>query len=334
MTTLIDVKCEQCGADLRVSENATIAKCPYCNYFTQLKEVKETEERYLLTVNHQIEDLEKLLVGDLLKVPTVPSSIRNSIQIINAKLVYEPYFVSTVHGNMKWRGEGRSANYSFSYEGGYRNISFYLKPEAGVFDDFQIFVQYAGNRREDVFQNYLLSTEGKEFFAESTVSSRGGEIEKEAFDFSQAGERSVGFLRNKQLNLLNQEIQKVQDKEEKYRLLNNELIYVPFWIVDFAYKKGAKTKKAIVDASSGDTLILEIPKGRLFIMTLFFSVFIYSMLIGLTFLFDPTLLIDISNDKLPLGVRFTGPIFLIIFVGLLIQTMTYLLRSTFKERRL
>ncbi len=282
------INCSNCGAPLDYREGDAVAFCVYCNTITKLREVKEIEEHYMLEVNVGRENIRTLLLGDLLKVPGVPDSVKYRLQIVNAKLIYIPYYVAQAHGNMKWKGLGRDADYWGHYRGGYRHISFRVKEESGEFDDRLVVILYAGSRKDSDLQNYEFATKGKRFFSIGEIKEIGAEAEEEQFDFEEAKKRAISLVKQKHLLLLEEELEKVEDAKSDYHVPQLELIHVPFWFITWELSGSGKQYHAIIDAASGVTLRTDTPKSIFHWLAVIGVVLSFVTIGALPFLFPTT----------------------------------------------
>ncbi len=318
------INCSNCGAPLDYREGDAVAFCVYCNTITKLREIKEIEEHYMLEVSAGRESLRTLLVGDLLKVPGVPNSIKERLQIVDAKLIYIPYYVAQAHGNMKWKGLGRDANYWGRYRDGYRHISFHTKEESGEFDDRLVVILYAGSRKDADLENYEFATKGKRFFSIGEIKESGAEAEDEQFDFEEAKKRAISLGKQKHLLLLEEELEKVQDAKSEYQIPQLELIHVPFWFITWKMAGSKKNYQAIIDAASGVTLRTDTPKSILHWLAVFGVVLGFVAIGAVPFLYATT---GIFRSV------FTSVTTTIVAGTYAVQTLVKTVKTVFRERR-
>ncbi len=320
---LLHTTCPNCGAPLDYREGDPVALCVYCNTMVQLRKIKTEEEHYMLKITADRGIIRTLLVGDLLKVPGVPENIRERLQIVEAKLVYIPYYVLQVHGNLKWRGLGRQARYYGPYEGAYRNISFYLKPEAGEFDDHLVTIVYAGNIQNEVLMSYKFATRGRRFFSLGEIKSHGGVVMEPKFGFDKAREIGLDKIRQKHLQLLREELQKIEETIPHYEVTQIQLIHVPMWFIKWKIGHSKKTYKAIIDASSGLTLYTDAPRGSTYWLSVITMSVVFMMIGASPFLLDLPGALSLSIVKLA-GI-ISGSV-------LSIQTFIKAMKTSFKEK--
>lgn len=254
------INCEQCGAPIDFRPGDAVAYCTYCGGTTKLRKISNKEMKFMLEAQFKREHLRKLVVGDILKVPGVTDRNLKNMQIVNAKLVFIPYYVAQVHGNLKWAGLGRQASYSFPFKGAYRNISFHTEPESGEFEDQLTASLFAGSEEYEFLRKYKLSSSGKKYFNLGEITGSEGKALQEAYDELQAREQAVGVMKSKHDRLLNEELEQLTDSQEKYSVDDIELLFVPFWFIDWRYSKSDKMNKAIIDASSGHTIEMDTPR--------------------------------------------------------------------------
>ena len=320
---ILHTTCPNCGAPLDFKEGDAVAFCAYCNTMVKLREIKEEEEHYMLEITLDRGMMRTALVGDLLKVPGVPEKVRETLQIVDAKLVYIPYYVLQVHGTLKWKGLGKQARYSIPYKGAYRHISFYLKPETGLFDDQIVTIVYAGNIKNQFLENYKVATRGKRYFAIGEIKEKGGEVIDPVFDFKKAREIGLERIKMKHLEMLREEIEKVEEAIPQYEVIQIQLIHVPMWFIKWKIGKRGKTYKAIIDAASGVTLYADVPRNMFYWITVAGMTVIF-LGVGLI----PTVLTSIT----PLSL---GVIKLASFIGgtsLAVHTIYKTANVSFRER--
>ena len=320
---VLTVQCSNCGAALDYRQGDATAFCPFCNTITKLRDVKETKEHYSLAISVGRDQIRKLLVGDLLKVPGVPDTLQETLQIVEAKLVYEPYYIGQIHGNLKWAGLGRQARFWNYYKGGYRNISFYTEPESGVFDDHLMVTIYAGTARDPEITKYRFAAKGRRFFSASEIKADGGEIVEEQLDFKQAEEKALEVIVQKHQSLLAEELETVQQTEPEYHITQMQLIHVPMWHIKWKTSGSGKTYKAILDAASGATLLTDTPKSAGY----------WASMLGITAAFAA---IAVSPFFVPLAM-FKSGVVLFSITGisgaLAIQTIWKNAKRSYRERR-
>ncbi len=318
------INCSNCGAPLDYREGDAVAFCVYCNTITKLREIKKIEEHYTLEVSVGRENLRTLLVGDLLKVPGVPDSVRERLQIVEAKLIYVPYYVAQAHGNMKWKGLGRDANYWGRYRNGYRHISFHTKPESGEFDDRLVVILYAGPRKDADLENYEFATKGKRFYSIGEIKEIGAEAEEEQFDFEEARKRAINVVKQKHLLLLEEELEKVEDAKSEYEIHQLDLIHVPFWFITWKLAGSNKQYHAIIDAASGVTLRTDTPKSVLHWVAVFGVVLGFAAIGIVPFIFSTT---GIFRSV------FTSVATIVVAGAYAAQTIAKTVKTQFRERR-
>ena len=123
------VVCKNCSAPLDYRDGDTIAVCIYCNETNKFGEEKVTDEHYCLDLFIEQQNVRSTLVGDLLKIPGVSDNIETGLIIKNMNLIYLPFYITQIHGNVKWKGVGRDAEFSGHDGRGYTNIHFITKKE-------------------------------------------------------------------------------------------------------------------------------------------------------------------------------------------------------------
>lgn len=269
------INCSQCSAPIDFRPGDAVAYCIYCDGVTKLREIKENEKKYMLEATFKREHVRKLLVGDFLKIPGVTDSLADDLQITNARLVYLPYYVGKVHGNVKWAGLGRQAQYSFPFKGAYRNISFFTAPESGEFDDQMIVTNYAGTQEYGKLANYKLSSTGKKYFNLGEIKQNGGEIIDESYDENAARDLSLRAIADKHNRLLQEEVNQVTQRTDDYRVDELQLVFVPFWFLEWRFPGNDKIQYTIIDAASGQTIEMDTPRPRKFWLFAIFTTILF-----------------------------------------------------------
>ncbi len=262
-TETLTITCEKCGAALEYRADEAVAFCGFCQTTNKLREISNVQEHFMLRIGVPREQLRSSLVGDLLKVPGVPSSVVSRLRIQEAKLVYVPFYVIQVHGNMKWSGQGRQATYSRPYSGAYRSIHFHTEPEQGQFDDQTTVVIPAG-KPDERMQNYRISARGRRFFALGEITEQGAEHEEPSMSFDDAQNKAIGVLVEKHNALLSEELQSVEGTDYKYDVLQNHLVHVPMWYVSWKLAGSGKVQHSILDAAADITIWSDVARSKLY----------------------------------------------------------------------
>lgn len=260
--------CKNCSAPLEYREGDAVAYCTFCGEVNRFREEKAQGEHFMLELNFDQNGARNLLVGDLLKIPGVRESVKTSLEIVKAELVYLPFYVAQVHGHLNWAGYGRQANFHNPYKGAYKNITFHTEPESGEFDDMITAIVYSGDERNPVVLNYRFAAKGRKFFAIAEIEQNGGIHIPEAFDFAEAEKRAMQRLEAKHTALLHEELDRIDSVTPNYQIGQNSLIHVPIWFLTWKISGSDDQKHSIIDAASGVTLETDVPgRGAYLLMT-------------------------------------------------------------------
>jgi len=313
--------CKNCGAPLDIRQGDAMAYCTYCGEVHQLRDLKDNEEHYMLGVRLGREQIRNALLGDLLKVPGVKETIYQSLQITKAELVYLPYYVTQVHGNLRWSGLGRQANYSFPYKGAYRHISFHTEPESGIFDDQVSVTKYAGNRDRSQLASHDISPIGRKYFDRGEIDAKGGIIDEPEMNFQDAAQQAKEYLEQKHQALLNEELEVLEETESNYQLGQNQLFHVPMWFINWKISAEGDTYSAIIDASSGITVSADTPRSKGYLLMAFGIGLLY-LLVGL---------IPYIFLSLPSSTEWVAIVTMLVGLVFLAQTWYKNMSSNFKE---
>ena len=252
------IMCPNCSAPLEMEDTQSHVTCPYCNVTSELKKVSELIEHFMLPVSYDVSQIRTELVGDILKHPGVPEDLHKSLEFTKIDLKFYPYYIVTVHLRTEYKGNGEYATFSNRYKSGYRHISTHLKPEQGVFDDTREFIIYSSEDVINDLVNFEISTRGKRYFQALEAEKVNAEVNKSIFNLEQAKEEAISNMREIHKGLMMKELAQILEVRDKPEVKGVYLLHIPFYFLDF--KVGNKEYKATMDASTGRTVITQVPR--------------------------------------------------------------------------
>ncbi len=258
MSNVKSIMCPNCNAPLEMEATQSHVTCPYCNVTSELKEVSELVEHYMLPVSYDVSQIRTELIGDILKHPGVPEDLHNSLEFTKIDLKFYPYYIVTVHLRTEYKGNGEYATFSNRYKSGYRNISTHLKPEQGVFDDTREFIIYSAEEVNNDLLNFEISTRGKRYFQALEAEKVKADVVPSIFNLDQAKEEAISNMREIHKGLMMKELAQILEVRDKPDIEGVYLLHIPFYILTF--KAGKKEYTAILDAATGRTVITQIPR--------------------------------------------------------------------------
>ena len=330
------VVCKNCSAPLDYRDGDTIAVCIYCNETNKFSEEKVTDEHYCLDLFIEQQNVRSTLVGDLLKIPGVSDNIETGLIIKNMNLIYLPFYITQIHGNVQWKGVGRDAEFSGHDGKGYTNIRFITKKEEGVFDDLITVVKYDSDKFSEELKQHNIAVIGRTFFSQGEIKNKGGKLINEKSDFKKAKNEALKELKKKHGKKLKDELMEIEEKIENYKITKSQLIHVPFWEVEWLEPNIDEPKKALIDAASGITVQADIPSRKLFMIFSYSMVALYlisSIIGGLVLLYYDTVLGESQvyvSETVSLRENVGRRFVIFILFGLFMSS--FIIRLTFKDK--
>ncbi|MHA1685869.1 MAG: hypothetical protein ACTSYD_05585 [Candidatus Heimdallarchaeaceae archaeon] len=253
------ILCPNCGAQLEIEDTQSHVTCPYCTVTSEVTEVKEQVEHYMLPVEYDVSQARTQLIGDILKYPGVPENLKSSLKFTKVELKYVPYWIITVANRTEYAGIGQYATFHFRYRSGYKQVQLHPKPEQGVFDDEREFIIYAGEELNVNLLNFEITTRGKRYFQKQEAEKINAEVIPSVFTISQAKDEAIRQIREIHKGLILKEITQIQSVRDNPQVKKIYLLHVPFYF--FVFQVEGKNYRAILDAATGRTVITEVPRA-------------------------------------------------------------------------
>ncbi len=274
-------QCIYCGAELEVQKGEKLITCPFCETANPVLTTTQQEvviRRFMLTVHLNKEQAREALIGDLSKLPNSPTDLLKNLTLAKAELKYVPYYLINVRGKTEYKGQGRSAEYFNYFKTGYENISFYLKPESDTLDDMKQYVLFAGPEMSKEIMNYTIAARGRKYFDKQEAVKNNGEIIEPIKDEKQAREDAKNLLQSYQQGIVSEEIQQIDNLNQKFEIDEISLVFCPIWFLSFKLEgKASKSYSSIIDASNGRTIYTQSPTRMSYWLFLGFTTLIFAL---------------------------------------------------------
>lgn len=257
-------KCNFCDASFDAGPGDLLLVCPYCGTAQTVDGVK-FKDHYMIRVHFNQAEAQTTLLDWVSKQLGVPQDLPTSAKFLKAEQIWYPFWISRVDGDTTYQGLGRDATFHDEWpqrRGAYKRIQYFWKPESGRFTRRHE-INIAGVKEIDAdIRSHPIPTRAKEFFSHAHAEEFGGKVlhsnigEEDAKNLA----RQVAFER--QTNLILQEIEKIESRNDNIVVGETFLIHVPVWELEYRYGNSKYT--ASVSAPTGYVIESKYPRSMAF----------------------------------------------------------------------
>jgi hypothetical protein len=228
-----------------------------------------------------------------------PEDLPVKAKFLKAEQIWYPFWISRVDADTKYRGLGKDAHFHNEWpqrRGAYKRIEYFWKPESGQFTRrHEINIAAVKEIDEDV-RGHPIPTRAKEYFSHAHAEEFDGKVLHSNMTMEQAKGMAEQMAKDRQTNLVLQEVDKIESREDKLEVGETYLIHVPVWELEYRY--GNRKYKASVSAPTGYVIESKYPRSMAFRAA--------GIGVGLIMLLLGGGLIALALDLLSIGAIFPG----------------------------
>ncbi len=235
------VSCPSCGAPLKIKAGELIITCEYCGTAVNLKAEKPFLLKHsIIPNNYSEEEIENVVRTWMRSGYAMPANLARRAHIKQARLVFLPFYVVTVHATT-------------DYEGVLTRTGDQRKVKDTITGDYQWIVL---GRRSTEFpeREYKIPLSGKASFDLSLVQ---GEFLNAEIDEGDAQERARTEIEAHHHYLMKEKVDEVAEMSTRIDIENCEFLHAPIWFIDYIYQSNAY--HVILDGSTGQVIKGDIP---------------------------------------------------------------------------
>lgn len=235
------VSCPSCGAPLKIKAGELVIICEYCGTAVNLKAEKPFLLKHsIIPNNYSEEEIQNLVRAWMRSGYAMPENLARRARIKQARLVFLPFYVVTVHAATDYEGV-------FTRTGGQRRV------KDTITGDYQWIIV---GRRSTQFpeREYRIPLSGKASFDLSLVQ---GEFLNAEIDEDEAQERARTEIEAHHNYLMKEKVDEVAEVSTTIDVENCEFLHAPIWFIDYEYQRNVY--HVIIDGSTGQVIKGDIP---------------------------------------------------------------------------
>ncbi|MFW9953794.1 MAG: hypothetical protein ACFFD3_04500 [Candidatus Thorarchaeota archaeon] len=257
-------KCAFCDASFEAGPGDLLLVCPYCGT-AQTIEGAKFKDHYMIRVHFDQSESQVTLLDWCSKQLGAPDDLSAKARFVGYKQIWYPFWISRVDADSTYSGLGKDANFYDEWpqrRGAYKRIDFFWKPESGRFTRRHEVRTAAVSNVDPDIQAHPIPTRAKEYFSHAHAEEFGGQVLHSQISEDQARTMARQRAIDLQTNLIMQEVDKVESRNDNINVGETFLIHVPVWELEYRYGNGKY--KASVAASTGYVIESKYPRSMAF----------------------------------------------------------------------
>ena len=257
-------KCAFCDASFDAGPGDILLVCPYCGTAQTTTGVK-FKDHYMIRVHFDQGEAQTTLLDWVSKQLGAPQDLPATARFMKAEQIWYPFWISRVDADSTYQGLGRDATFHDEwpqYRGAYKRIQYFWKPESGRFTRRHE-INIAGVKDvDDDIRRQPIPTRAKEFFSHAHAEEYDGKVLHSNIGEDEAKNLAKQMAFERQTNLILQEVDKIESRNDNIDVGETFLIHVPVWELEYRY--GSRTYKASVSAPTGYVIESKYPRSMAF----------------------------------------------------------------------
>lgn len=257
-------KCAFCDATFDASPDDLLLVCPYCGT-AQTTTGEKFKDHYMIRVHFDQGEAQTTLLDWVSKQLGVPQDLPTTAKFLKAEQIWYPFWISRVDADTTYQGLGRDATFHDEwpqYRGAYKRIEYFWKPESGRFTRrHEINIAGVKDIDPDV-RGQPIPTRAKEFFSHAHAEEYDGKVLHSNLGVDDAKNQAKQLAFERQTNLILQEVDKIESRNDNIEVGETFLIHVPVWELEYRY--GNRKYKASVSAPTGYVIESKYPRSMAF----------------------------------------------------------------------
>ena len=257
-------KCAFCDATFDASPDDLLLVCPYCGT-AQTTTGEKFKDHYMIRVHFDQGEAQTTLLDWVSKQLGVPQDLPTTAKFLKAEQIWYPFWISRVDADTTYQGLGRDATFHDEwpqYRGAYKRIEYFWKPESGRFTRrHEINIAGVKDIDPDV-RGQPIPTRAKEFFSHAHAEEYDGKVLHSNLGVDDAKNQAKQMAFERQTNLILQEVDKIESRNDNIEVGETFLIHVPVWELEYRY--GNRKYKASVSAPTGYVIESKYPRSMAF----------------------------------------------------------------------
>ncbi len=249
--------CPNCSGSISVHTDDAIITCGYCGTSFS-PDGKQFKEHFALKINYSERDALDTLKAYLIKVPGVRDDLAQTIELKDIKLIYYPYWVFYVQGNVSYRGRDRKAHFRDAVGRRFSSLHWEWVEESGHEEQTRQIRLYAGPKVRNEIENYPIATRSRRYFNLEEAKEHTANVLFSKVPEKTARQQAIAATRNMIFNRIKRETHEVHDAREDFKVTDHAYLHVPIFHIQFT-AGGGKVYEAALDASNGRVLYTGIP---------------------------------------------------------------------------
>lgn len=257
-------RCAFCDADFKTGPGDVLLVCPYCGT-AQTTEGAKFKDHYMIRVHFDQYESQTTLLDWVSKQLGAPSDLPVKAKFLQARQVWYPFWISRVDADTTYRGLGKDATFHNEWpqrRGAYKRIDFFWKPESGKFTRRHEINICAAKEVDDDIRFHPIPTRAKEYFSHAHAEEFAGEVLHSNMTEEQAKELAKKIAFDKQTALVLDEVDKIEERNDKIDVGETYLVHVPVWELEYRY--GKSKYHACVSAPTGYVIESKYPRSMSF----------------------------------------------------------------------
>lgn len=304
-------RCNFCDANFDTGPGDILLVCPYCGTAQTTDGIK-FKDHYMIRVHFDQSAAQTTLLDWVSKQLGVPQDLPTSARFLKAEQIWYPFWISRVDADTTYQGLGRDATFHDEWpqrRGAYKRIQYFWKPESGRFTRrHEINISGVKDIDPDI-RSHPIPSRAKEFFSHAHAEEFDGKVLHSNIGEEEAKNLAKQIAFEKQTNLVLQEIDKIESRNDNISVGETFLIHVPVWELEYRY--GKRRYKASVSAPTGYVIESKYPRSMAFRAGgIGFGLFM--LLIGVALISLALDLFNIGSNILPGGGLLSGGLLSII----------------------
>ncbi len=257
-------RCAFCDANFDASPDDLLLVCPYCGT-AQTTTGEKFRDHYMIRVHFDQGEAQTTLLDWVSKQLGVPQDLPTSARFLKAEQIWYPFWISRVDADTTYQGLGRDATFHDEwpqYRGAYKRIDYFWKPESGQFTRrHEINIAGVKDIDPDV-RSQPIPTRAKEYFSHAHAEEFDGKVLHSKIGEDEAKNQAKQIAFERQTNLVLQEVDKIESRNDNIEVGETFLIHVPVWELEYRY--GNRKYKASVSAPTGYVIESKYPRSMAF----------------------------------------------------------------------
>jgi hypothetical protein len=257
-------RCAFCDADFEAGRGDVLLVCPYCGTAQTTAGAKFTDH-YMIRVHFDQSEAQTTLLDWVSKQLGAPSDLPAKARFVKYEQIWYPFWISRIDSHSTYRGLGRDANFYNEWpqrRGAYKRFDYFWKPESGQFTRrHEVSIAAVAGIDDDVAR-HPIPTRAKEFFSHAHAEEFDGKVLHGMVSEEDAKKQAKSIAHERQTALIMDEVDKVEERDDKLDVGETFLIHVPVWELEYRY--GNSKYKASVAAATGYVIESKYPRSMAF----------------------------------------------------------------------